>query len=369
MAGLVGCCNNADDQTNRCVDWLNNAAHFPLPQLSSMPPFGAEREERPPPKKPGFLSLSHAPKSRPSRAFTVFGAEPAENACHSELNRAGGLTSSLGRCSAALPTGPFGSEPDEERTQPRAKIPRTVSASVFGDEPEETSGEAEHDSGDSGSDDDFLPQKETVFSLGWHCVTNLQYSSFWKDNIADPKSKRVTRAYDNSKRRSSAAYTREQHKDLQKKNGADPERLKRLFQAGQCQCSLLTLVDSLLFMILVWFVDVISATSPSLSNLFLQCVGARKTCYKQYSGSKELPAFVHKFWSLSKQDQDALVLGQNWANLLGSYPTQIRTMIHATYNIHILCLYLLLVFIVLLIYMYILIHMYTYIYIYMYMCI
>ena len=35
--------------------------------------------------------------------------------------------------------------------------------------------------------------------------------------------------------------------------------------------------------------------------------GAKKDCYEQFSASRELPAFLEKFWSLSKQDQDSLV--------------------------------------------------------------
>ncbi len=36
--------------------------------------------------------------------------------------------------------------------------------------------------------------------------------------------------------------------------------------------------------------------------------GASKECFRQFKGSKEFSTFLDKFWTLGKQDQDALVV-------------------------------------------------------------
>lgn len=223
----------------RCVDFDT---------FSSMPPFGAEGAEPLREKTLSFLSLSHGPKPKPRRPHSVFGAEPAENASCSDVGSECGPQkrhTSLAQKFSGL----FGSEPEEGCGQPYAKVQRTKpGSSVFGEEPEEPD-EADSSAlnpdrvflGDSDdeplSDHDFLPTKKDVFSLGWHCVTNFQYATFWKDNKDDPTSKKTSRIYDNSRRSANAAYTRANQAGVQQKNGVDPTRLRNLFQSPQCQCA------------------------------------------------------------------------------------------------------------------------------------
>lgn len=47
-------------------------------------------------------------------------------------------------------------------------------------------------------------------------------------------------------------------------------------------------------------------STPALSShIFPQ--GVKRQCFKQFIGSRELPAFLDQFWGLGKRDQDSLV--------------------------------------------------------------
>ena len=194
-----------------------------------MPPFGDEIEE--PLKKPlPFLSLSHAQSARPSKPKPVkaFGAEPDEPvSCPVpavESRRGSGQRGCIPSSASTV----FGSEPEESVGHRAPKVRRKDSAkSIFGEEQEEDDSSSrgvgfpfaprESDSDEQLSDHDFLPKSQSVFSLGWHCVTNFKYATFWKDNIDDPKSKPTARKYDNTKRSSNAAYHRKNNGGFQKK--------------------------------------------------------------------------------------------------------------------------------------------------------
>ena len=44
----------------------------------------------------------------------------------------------------------------------------------------------------------------------------------------------------------------------------------------------------------------------TLSDHVKSVLGAKKECFKQFLGSKELHPFLEQFWMLSKQDQDSI---------------------------------------------------------------
>ena len=216
---------------------------------SSMPPFGEEIEE--PLKKPlNFLSLRHAQKAQPSRPkpVKVFGAEPDETVSCPVPAAGSGRGKGHRGSAPSLASTVFGLEPEESLDHRAPKVRRKDPAkSVFGEEHEEVDSSScgagfpyappESDSDENLSDHDFLPKLQSVFSLGWHCVTNFKYATFWKDNIDDPKGKRTVRKYDNTKRSAKAAYDRKNNTGVQRKNGTDPARLEALFKANQCQCA------------------------------------------------------------------------------------------------------------------------------------
>ena len=219
---------------------------------SSMPPFGYEPEEPNSSKTVPFLSLSNAPKQRPAREVQVFGQEPAENFtfASSATASSGHGARSVGQPSTTLRPSTtfklFGAEEEESASHQPTKVPRRA-LSVFGAEAEETTHgdetcsngvKMESDSDEAESDHDFLPRKNSVFSLGWHCVTNFQYATFWKDNINDPKSQQPKRLYDNSKRNAGAAHERKKKHSSHRQNGVNPSRLKTLFQATKCHCAI-----------------------------------------------------------------------------------------------------------------------------------
>ena len=317
-----------------------------------MPPFGDEIEE--PLKKPlPFWSLSHAQSARPSKPKPVkaFGAEPDEPvSCPVpavESRRGSGQRGCMPSSASTV----FGSEPEESVGHRAPKVRRKDSAkSIFGEEQEEDDSSSrgvgfpfaprESDSDEQLSDHDFLPKSQSVFSLGWHCVTNFKYATFWKDNIDDPKSKPTARKYDNTKRSSKAAYHRKNNGGSQKKNGTDPARLETLFKANTCQCAM-SMCFVFLFRSFLCFqiVGMCKKNETShLQNHHHPTTGALKICFKQFRDSKDLVAFLERFWGMSKQDQDALVPIQKYD--IFSTPIQ-QILVGYPYTQNILVLFLL----------------------------
>lgn len=207
-----------------------------MPAQRKLKAFGAEPAEETSGAEVGHTPVGSRVKPAQGASLLPFGVEPEE----------GGHPKAKVRPARDVSSSPFGAE-SEEGCLPSAKARRLASHVLFGDEPEES--EAQGSFPVPGPDEDFdcdapdvtdhqfLPQKKTVFSLGWRCVTNFQMSSFWKDNIDDPKSKKVSRVYDNTKRKAVASYERQNNSGVQRKNGLDPSRLQRLITASQCQCA------------------------------------------------------------------------------------------------------------------------------------
>ena len=106
----------------------------------------------------------------------------------------------------------FQAEPEESETVFEKKPVRQgqLVGSVFGPEREEGNSQISSSDGELGSEQDYIPQKDTVFSLGWHSLSSYDASSFWKEHMDDPKSARKKRKYDNTKRSDLAIYARQQ---------------------------------------------------------------------------------------------------------------------------------------------------------------
>ena len=94
-----------------------------------------------------------------------------------------------------------------------------------------------------------------------------------------------------------------------RKKGTDPARLETLFKANTCQCAM-SMCFVFLFRSFLCFqiVGMCKKNETShLQNHHHPTTGALKICFKQFRDSKDLVAFLERFWGMSKQDQDALV--------------------------------------------------------------
>lgn len=214
-----------------------------------MPPFGDEPDEEQGDKPLNFLSFRHAAKPTANlRPRSIFGAEPAE----SQPDPLIAQTSSAKFKS--VPKRPFQDETVEDAP---TKVSRGNRLGLFGDEGEEGESGCQPATsqlfGAEGSEDDRAPssgqgssgeepedgftvKQESVFAFGWNSVSTFKKSTFWRENMDDLKAKPKKRAYDNSKRSASAAYLREKSKGVFKRNGLDPARLSKLFDAKACLC-------------------------------------------------------------------------------------------------------------------------------------
>lgn len=212
-----------------------------------MPPFADEPVEKS--SRPlGFLSFRHAPKQRTPPS--LFGPEAAETAGDC------GDVGPVARSSQKRPFQEDGYESGDEN--PKAGIskvahqPKASSSSVFGDEgSEDESGTAtntgtapfgeeagESDETNSSNDEStFQIKSDTVFAFGWSSVSGFQKATFWRENMKDEKAIKPKRAYDNSNRSKNAVYARENSKGYYKRNGVDPARLQKLFNATMCSCA------------------------------------------------------------------------------------------------------------------------------------
>lgn len=220
-----------------------------------MPPFGDEPGEKT--SRPlNFLSFRHAPPKRrpgPGAVSHVFGPESAEPEVAGSV---GSLKHQTGTSSRTKR--PFDNEDDETGVhKQRSKVTggSTLPLSVFGDEASEDEcgapiqkkgaanpfgeegGETDDQSSPSSNDEKaFLVKQNTVFSFGWTSVSSFKKATFWREKMDDEKAKKPKRQYDNRKRSATAVYARTKSQGVFKRNGTDPERLRKLFDAPFCSC-------------------------------------------------------------------------------------------------------------------------------------
>jgi len=273
-----------------------------------MPPFGDEPTEKD--SRPlGFLSFCDASAPRPSKrkpSASAFGPESAE----SEPRGFVGGT----RPHKVATKRPFEDEDGEGVTpQPSKSMNYARKSTVFADESsEDDSGKFSKPFGDEGGESDsmslssgdeasFVPKKDTVFTFGWNSVSTFKQATFWKENMDNEAAKPTKRQYDNSKRAAKAVYARRESKGFYKRNGMDPARLQKLFSAPSCSCAFVRISGGISQEILGIIYDHL------VSIVLTQTRGAKKICFKQFTGSKELATFLEHFWKLSKQDQDSIV--------------------------------------------------------------
>lgn len=222
-----------------------------------MPPFGDEPGEKI--SRPlNFLSFRHAvPKRRPGSVSNVFGPESAEP--DPEEAGSAGLHQTGTSSRTKLTKRPFEDEEDEtgfQKQRPKVKGGSTLPLSVFGDEGSEDEsgapvkgkcaskpfgeedGETDDQSSPPSSNDEkaFLVKHNTVFSFGWGSVSSFKKATFWREKMDDEKAKKPKRQYDNRKRSATAVYARKNSHGVFQRNGTDPARLQKLFDAPCCSC-------------------------------------------------------------------------------------------------------------------------------------
>ena len=186
-----------------------------------MPPFEDQPAEKHSGRKIRFLNHHvRDPVLRSQRGSDPkpFGVEPAENVVQQARVQPKPAKASL----------PFQDEFEEGERRPGSK--RSVSSQSLPFQPEQ-----DEDGSSSEGSCCETELKDTVFSLGWQSMQTFVAGSFWKENMDElpPKTKR---RYDNSKRSTAAAYTRQQNAGSIKTNGTDPQRLRVLFASPSCQC-------------------------------------------------------------------------------------------------------------------------------------
>ena len=197
-----------------------------------MPPFAPEPAEQ---RRRAVVFLEQCLQdptvSTPSTP-RLFGAESAERGGkrpNRQLNPS--KNSHLKRQPAP---GPFQEEGEEQQGVPkRVKTPAT-SLVPFQSEAAEDDFVCETDSSDSNCGDQR--PKDTVFALGWQSAQQFTASGFWKEN-ADEVTERPKRAYDNTRRKAAAAYSRQGKEGFYKANGIDQNRLEKLFESPSCSCA------------------------------------------------------------------------------------------------------------------------------------
>ena len=211
----------------------------------SMPPFSDEPAEQK--SKPlAFLNLSHVPTSAAKRRAPqrcLFGDEPAESV-DADTGRGVGWTSGakpgrkrpfnekLDSKSTTSHATLFGDEGSEDDADPPKKnmVPK-----AFADEESEGGGTSSQSSGE----EKFIVKRDTVFAFGWDSVATFKKATAWRENMDDPQASKPKRNYDNSKRAKDAQYMRRDSKGYYKRNGLDPTRLQKLFDANTCLCPLM----------------------------------------------------------------------------------------------------------------------------------
>ena len=187
-----------------------------------MPPFEAEPAERRHNSIPFLKQCLNDPTPSSGSGGSLskpFGAELAEPATGDKPKRA----------SVKRVLIPFQSEREEGDHKP---VGPSKKAKPFEDE---------HDEGDelvsssSGCEDDYKPKSNTAFALGWQAADRLQAATFWTQNSDEVKTG-PKRIYDNSKRKETAVYARNETQGAFKQNGLDPNRLRDLFASPSCKC-------------------------------------------------------------------------------------------------------------------------------------
>ena len=219
-----------------------------------MPPFDDEPCEKIP-RPLGFVSFRDAAdsKRKPLRP-KIFATEPAEP----DLGAAGVETRASTSVSRLASKRPFEDEDDEGACQSypsKVKHEKQRIPSLYGDETTEDDqalplkkhwttpfgDEGDEDScpssGDELVDESFDVKQDSVFSFGWNSVSTFKKATFWRENMNDEAAVKPKRAYDNSKRSSEATYARQKSKGFYRRNGVDPTRLQKLFDATQCLCA------------------------------------------------------------------------------------------------------------------------------------
>ena len=121
----------------------------------------------------------------------------------------------------------------EELSEDESLHSRPVVDKPFGDECSE--GESPLSSNDEKA---FDVKSTTVFSFGWSSVSTFKKVTFWRERMDDEAAKKQKRVYDNTKRAANANYARSSSKGVYKRNGVDPARLQKLFDAPTCSCAL-----------------------------------------------------------------------------------------------------------------------------------
>ena len=212
-----------------------------------MPPFGDEPKEKT--AKPlSFLSFRHESKPGGLTSFGPEGAEaqaPGLSTQKSTVKRPFADESESEHEHQPGPSrvthqkknlGAFceeGSEDDSEKPLKR----RTLKP--FEDEGHES--DPASSSGDTDDERSFVAKTATVFSFGWNTVATFKKATFWRENMDDEKAKPPKRTYDNSKRSAQASYVRQNSKGAYKRNGVDPARLQKLFDASSCSCAFISI--------------------------------------------------------------------------------------------------------------------------------
>lgn len=188
---------------------------------SWMPPFEAEPAERPRKPAPVLKQCLQDPVHSKPLGSQLFGDEPAESS----------------RSSKRIPKrsfAPFQDEGEETERSKKSCSSNRSKASTRTHVPFQPE-ESEDDSSSDDSGNDYFQPKQTVFALGWHSAQKFVAGSFWKENLDEKKPDEAPkRAYDNSKRKASAAYARQGTGGLFKANGVDPQRLQKLFGSPSC---------------------------------------------------------------------------------------------------------------------------------------
>ena len=283
-----------------------------------MPPFSDEPAEKT--SKPlSFLNLSHARTSVTTRrrAPGIFGDEPAEP-----------VDSDIGR-GVAKPVGKRSLD-DEDcggSKKPAAYSKSTSShATLFGDEGSEDDADppktnmvmrafadeaSEGGTSSQSSDEEkFKVKQDTVFAFGWGSVAMFKKATVWRENMDDPQASKPKRNYDNSKRAKDAQYMRRKTRGHYKRNGLDPTRLQKLFDANTCLCPFVGygVFWSFFFLLRIYIYIYVSSMKNHVISSWMSSPtwGGKKKCFKQFNGSKELRTFLEQFWNISKQDQDSI---------------------------------------------------------------
>eukprot|EP00435_Cladocopium_sp_Y103_P042234 s474_g11.t1 len=230
---------------------------YPTWGPGSMPPFDDEPAEKNP-KPLSFLKLSHAPASAKRRApqHRVFGDEPSEPV---DAGRGVGCRARANTAPSTNPVRkrPFGDEDDEGSS--KLSCSKSSCPPLFGDEVSEDDASPQktkvatkpfadetsegNTSSQSSSEEKFEVKRDTVFAFGWGSVATFKKATVWRENMDDPKSSKPKRNYDNSKRAKDAQYLRERTKGFYKRNGLDPARLQKLFDANTCLCTVMDLYE------------------------------------------------------------------------------------------------------------------------------